>query len=99
VFDHIGGLGAKALDMRALVVVGQRSVVAPALEHVEGLGVLQVLVQVVLLATGFQAGRFQQAAQQGFQGGVLAGFGDQRGDDIKSGGHSRLLARANGMGR
>ena len=61
-FEHISGLGAEALDMCALVVVGQRRVVAPAFEHVEGFGVLQVLVKVVLLATGFQARGFQQAA-------------------------------------
>jgi len=93
VFEHIRGLGAKALDVRALVVVGQRRVVAPAFEHVEGFGVLQILVQVVLLATGFQARGLQQAAQQGFQGGLLAGFGDQRGNDVKGGGHIQLQTR------
>ncbi|MGK9527303.1 hypothetical protein O6482_24550, partial [Salmonella enterica subsp. enterica] len=60
---------------------------------VEGFWVLQVLVQVVLLATGFQASRFQQAAQQGFQLGLLAGFGDQRGDDVKGSGHIQLQTR------
>jgi hypothetical protein len=55
--------------------------------------VLQVLVQVVLLAAGFAAGRLQQATQQGFQGGLLAGLGDQGGDNVKGSRHIQLQAR------
>ena len=92
--EHVGGLGAETLDVCALVVVGQGGVVAPAFEQVERLGMLQVLVQVVLFATGFLAGRFQQAAQQRLEGVLLARLGDQRGDDVKGSGHIRLLTRA-----
>jgi hypothetical protein len=50
-------------------------------------------MQVVLLATGFQARRLQQATQQRFEDGLLAGLGDQRGDDVKGSGHVRLQTR------
>jgi hypothetical protein len=71
----------------------QGFVAAPLLDHVEGQGIGEVLVQIVLAATGLGAGRFQQRAQVLFEGVLLAGFGDERGDGGKWLGHGRLRER------
>ena len=89
-FEKVPGLGAKVLDVRAGVMGLQGFVAAPLFDHVESQRIGEVLVQVVLTATRFGAGRFQQSAQVLFEGGLLAVFGDEGGNGGKRLGHGRL---------
>jgi DNA-binding transcriptional LysR family regulator len=93
VFEKVASLGAEVLDMRAGVMGLQGFVTAPFFDHVEGMRIGEVLVQVVLTATGLSAGRFQQRTQVLFEGVLLAGFGDEGGDGGKRLGHVRLRER------
>jgi DNA-binding transcriptional LysR family regulator len=93
VFENVASLGAEVLDMRAGVMGLQGFVTAPFFDHVEGMRIGDVLVQVVLTATGLGAGRFQQRTQVLFEGILLAGFGDEGGDSGKRLGHVRLRER------
>lgn len=92
-FEKVASLGAEVLDMRAGVMGLQGFVTAPFFDHVEGMRIGEVLVQVVLTATGLGAGRFQQRTQVLFEGILLAGFGDEGGDSGKRLGHVRLRER------
>ncbi|MNC71268.1 hypothetical protein D3C75_1221690 [compost metagenome] len=73
--------------MRAGIMCLQRFITAPLLDHVEGQWIGEVLMQVVLPATGFGTGGLQQRAQVLFEDVLLAGFSDQGGNGGERLGH------------
>jgi hypothetical protein len=91
--EEIAGPCPEILDVRTGVMSLQGLIAAPLFDHVEGQRIGEVLMQVVLTATGLGTGGFQERTQVLFEGVLLAGFGDQGGNGSKWLGHVRLRKR------
>ena len=92
--EKVAGLGAEVLYMGAGVMGLQGFVAAPMFNHVKRQWIGQVLMQIVLTATGLGAGRFHQRTQVLFEGVLLAGFGNEGGNGGERLGRGRS---ANGL--